>query len=343
MKIAVFVPRPAIAAQTLFLALFLTACNSKDNQQRAADVGTSDPIISQLTQEIGKNPNDASLYFNRAQRYYQNEGYDEAIQDLGKALSIDTINPGYLHLLADVYLDYFRSREALKTMEKAASLHPTRIPTLLKLSEFQLILKQYEPSLATIDRILQVDPQNAEAFFMMGLNFKESGDTARAINAFQQSVEYDPDLIDSWINLGQLQAALGNPIAERYFDSAIRINTASIPALHAKAFYLQSQGKLLPAIRLFQEITRIEPQYADAHYNAGLLYLDLDSIPQAYRAFDLAIQTDPVHIRSYFYRGLCSEMQGRYEKARADYHQALSFSPDYADPAAALRRIQEKK
>jgi Flp pilus assembly protein TadD len=36
-------------------------------------------------------------------------------------------------------------------------------------------------------------------------------------------------------------------------------------------------------------------------------------------------------------------MQGRYEKARADYRQALSFSPDYADPAAALRRIQEKK
>ncbi|MEY4134483.1 MAG: hypothetical protein RL386_833, partial [Bacteroidota bacterium] len=270
-------------------------------------------------------------------------GYDEAIQDLEKALGIDSTDPGALHLLADVYLDYFRSREALKTMEKAAALHPTRIPTLLKLSEFQLILKNYEPSLETIDRILQVDPQNAEAFFMMGQNFKESGDTARAINAFQQSVEYDPDLIDGWINLGQLQAALGNPIAERYFDSAIRINPASIPALHAKAFYLQSRDQLLPAIRLFQEITRIEPQYADAHYNAGLLFLDLDSVPQAYRAFDLAIQTDPVHIRSYFYRGLCSEMQGRFEKARTDYRQALAFSPDYTDAEEALRRIQQKK
>ena len=331
---------PAFYAAALFLTI---SCTSKENPRESADVAQPDPVIAQLTKEIEKNPKDAGLYFNRAQRYYTFEGYDEAIQDLQAALRIDASNPAYLHLLADVYLDYFRSREALKTMEEAAKLHPSRIPTLLKLCEFQFILKQYEPSLKTIDQILRQDPQNAEAYFMMGQNFKETGDTARAINAFQQSTENDPELIDAWINLGQLHAALGNTIAERYFDSAIRINPASVPALHAKAYYLQENGQLLPAIRLFEKIIQLEPQYADAHYNAGLLYLDLDSLPQAYRAFDLAIQTDPVHIRSYFYRGLCSEMQGKIEKARADYQQALSFSPDYPDAANALKRLQGKK
>lgn len=331
---------PAFYAVALCLTI---SCTSKENPQGSADVAQTDPLIAQMTGEIEKNPKDAALYFNRAQRYYALEGYDEAIQDLQAALRIDASNPDYLHLLADVYLDYFRSREALKTMEEAAKLHPSRIPTLLKLSEFQFILKQYEPSLKTIDQILRQDPQNAEAYFMMGQNFKETGDTARAINAFQQSTENDPELMDAWINLGQLHAALGNQIAERYFDSAIRINPSSVPALHAKAYYLQEKGQLLPAIRLFDKIIQIEPQYADAHYNTGLLYLDLDSLPQAYRAFDLAIQTDPVHIRSYFYRGLCSEMQGKIEKARADYQQALSFSPDYPDATNALKRLQGKK
>lgn len=318
----------------------LTGCNSKENPQQQTEVAVADPVIEQLTREIQKNPKDAGLYFNRAQRYYENEGYDEAIQDLQSALRFDSTNANYLHLLADVYLDYFRSREALKTMERAAELHPTRIPTLLKLSEFQLILKQHEASMRTIDQILQQDPQNAEGYFMFGMNFKETGDTARAINAFQKAVELDAALIDGWINLGQLHAALGNRIAERYFDSAIRIDPRYIPALHAKAFYLQSKDQLLPALQLFKEIGRIDPQYADAHYNTGLLYLDLDSIPQAYKAFDLAIQTDPVHIRSYFYRGLCSEMQGRTAQARADYQQALSFAPDYEDAARALQRLQ---
>ena len=333
-----------IAAGLYAMALLAAiSCTSKENPGEAADVDHTDPVIVQLTGEIEKKPEDAALYFSRAQRYYDAEGYDEALQDLQSALRLDSTNAVYLHLLADVYLDYFRSREALKTMEKAATLHPSRIPTLLKLSEFQFILKQYEPSMQTIDKILRQDPQNAEAYFMMGQNFKETGDTARAINSFQQSVENDPDLIDGWINLGQLHAALGNSIAERYFDSAIRIDPNAIPTLHAKAYYLQERGQLLPAIRLFEKIARIDPQYADAHYNTGLLYLDLDSLPQAYRAFDRAIQTNPVHIRSYFYRGLCSEMQGQTEKARADYKQALSFSPDYSDATNALKRLEGKK
>jgi Flp pilus assembly protein TadD len=36
-------------------------------------------------------------------------------------------------------------------------------------------------------------------------------------------------------------------------------------------------------------------------------------------------------------------MQGRFEKARTDYRQALAFSPDYTDAEEALRRIQQKK
>ena len=87
-------------------------------------------------------------------------------------------------------------------MERAVALYPQRIATLLKLSEVQLILKQHNTALETIDRILRIDPQNPEAYFMFGMIFKEMGDTARAVNSFQEAVELDADLIDAWINLG---------------------------------------------------------------------------------------------------------------------------------------------
>jgi len=60
---------------------------------------------------------------------YENEGYDEAIQDMNKALSYDSTNVTYLHLLADAYLDYYQSYNAISTMKKAATLYPERIPT----------------------------------------------------------------------------------------------------------------------------------------------------------------------------------------------------------------------
>ena len=73
----------------------------------------------------------------------------------------------------------------------------------------------------TIDNILKLDPQNAEAYFMFGMNFKEQEDLERSINSFQTAVEFDPDLVDAWINLGALHAQLGNEIAIKYFDNAI--------------------------------------------------------------------------------------------------------------------------
>jgi hypothetical protein len=65
MKITDFVTRPAIAGLIILLALALPACKPKDNPQQAADVGTSDPLIAQLTREIQKQPKNAALYFSR--------------------------------------------------------------------------------------------------------------------------------------------------------------------------------------------------------------------------------------------------------------------------------------
>lgn len=319
--------------------LLLQACASEDSQSTPA-APPANPGLTKLTRAIEANPDQAELYFARAQVFYEQEGYDGAIQDLQKALSYDSTNVAYLHLLADTYLDYYKSKKALETMELAAEYHPKRIPTLLKLSEFQLILQQYEESMRTLDKVLQIDPQEAEAYFMFGMNFKELGDTARAISSFQSAVDNHPELIDGWLELGQLHAALGNAIAAQYFDSAIRIAPENVMIKHAKAYYLQEQGQLRESLDLFREIVRLDPQYEDAYYNAGLLYLDMDSVLQAHEQFDLALNVNPLHIRAYYYRGVANEMMGNVPAARSDYEQALRLAPDYERAQEGLARLQ---
>ncbi|MDX1943641.1 MAG: tetratricopeptide repeat protein [Saprospiraceae bacterium] len=322
------------------LSLLITACGSKENNDSEQISTTGDPAIDELTGKIEANPNDPSLYAARGGLFYEKEGYDEAIADLQKALSIDSTNVDYLHVLADVYLDYYQSRQALETMEKAVNFYPQRIPTLLKYSEFQLILKKYEDSMRTIDRILRIDPQNANAYLLFGMNFKETGDTIRAINSFQKSVELDPDLIDSWINLGQLHASIGSKLATRFFDNAILIDPKNVEALHAKADFLQDKNDLSGAIELYKQIAILDPQYEEAYFNAGLLYLDLDSIAQARQQFDFAIKVDPTFVAAYYYRGVASEFQGNVAQARADYEQALKLAPDYKQAQEALQNLE---
>jgi tetratricopeptide (TPR) repeat protein len=329
----------------IWLVIALTiigmGCKKKD-AEAVAIAPTGNPAIDKLSVAIANNPNDPKLFFARAKAFYDNEGYDEAIQDLQRALRKDSTNVDYLHLLADVYLDYFKSYQALKTMEKVVRLYPERIPSLLKMSEFQLILKNSDASLKTLDQVLKIDPQNAEAYFMLGMNFKEKKDTARAINSFQTAVENDPDLVDAWINLGQLHAGLKNDIAARYFESALRIQPNNLTAIHAKAYFLQEKGDLKGALALFKKMAVIDPQNEVSYFNAGLLYLDLDSLQAAYRQFDLTLKVAPLHIRAFYFRGLAAEMLGNPKQAKADYTQALRLAPDYIKPKEGLARLDKK-
>ena len=329
---------------TLCMLLFI-ACNN-DAPPTTPDVAgdinaTGNPAIDALTKTIATTPNDPELYAQRGALFYENEGYDNAIEDLTKAIAIDSSKAQYFHLLADAYLDYTRSRLALRTMEKAARLFPERMPTLLKLCEFQLILKKYPESLKTIDKILQIDPQNADAWYMMGMNFKEMGDRKRAINSFQTAVENNPDLINSWLELAHLFSEENHPLAERYFDNAIKVDEKNTNALHAKAYYLSNKkNELEEAIELYKKINTIDPHYEEAFYNAGLLYLDLKKTEEAYQQFDFCVKTSPTHIRCYYYRGLAAEFNGDREAAKADYERALKMYPDYDKAQEGLERVK---
>lgn len=320
----------------------LLACQSKENEEPTFEK-SADPAINAVSQQIVDAPNDPSLYVARAELFYQNDAFDEAITDLRKAITLDSTELEYHYFLADVYLDYFQSRKALEALDRALEIEPQSISTLLKLSEFQLILKKYEESFKTLDRILNLEPSNAEAYFLLGLNYKEQGDTARAINSFQETIEIDPEILDAWIFLGQLQGAIGNKIALQYFESALLIAPQNIKVMHAKADYFSDQDQLQEALGVYREITRIDPQYEQAFFNMGLLYMDLDSLVKARKQFDILVKVDPLHIRGYFYRGLCSEFLSQPELAEKDYQTALKMAPDYQDALDGIDRLKEVK
>lgn len=327
---------------SLLFALLITSCDTDLKPVQEAVKITGNPAIDKISKEIISEPENALLYAQRAELFYENEGFDEAIQDLRIALKLDSVNVQFHHLLADVYLDYYKSKMALKTMERVAKLYPEHIPTLLKLSEFYHILKMHEESMRTIDQILQIDPQNAEAFFMFGLNFKELKDVNRAINSFQKAVDYDPDLIDAWINLGQLYTKVDPKIAVKYFTTAMDVDPRSTLAIHAKADFLRDQEDLVGAIGLYKKIGLIDQQYEEAYFNAGLLYMELDSIEAARGMFDITIGVDPMHAKAYFFRGLCYEKTGEIEVAKENYKQALRFKPNYELPKEQLEKLGEE-
>ena len=320
---------------------FSFACNDEQaTEEPARIISTGNPKIDDLSGKIMAHPEDHKLYAERAVEYYKMEGYDEAIADMAVALQKDSNNVEYHYLLSDVYLNYYKSGPALRVMERAVEIEPENITSLLKLARIQLTLKQHEPSLKSIDRVLKINKNTAEAFVLMGMNFEMNGDNSRAINAFQTAIETDPSLSDVHMKLGQLFAKNDNDIALRYFDNAVAANPNNMTALYAKAEYLHNNDKLDEALETLKQVIINDHQFVDAYFRTGVIYLEKDSLQKAYDQFNFVIQNDPASPKGFYYRGLAAQLKGDPAKAKRDYEQALVFSPGYQKAKDALERLK---
>ena len=324
----------------VLIAIAIISCGGGDKKS-AGPVSTGDNLVDQLTQQITDAPTNSELLFQRATVLYEKEEYEASIRDLEKAMSIDSLKPKYYHLLSDNYMDYFKSRKALDVMEKAGRLFNERIPTLLKLSETQMLLSQNENSVFTVNEILRLDPQNNEAYFMLGMNFRALGQLDKAINSFQTAVENDPEMVDAWLILGELHERNGTGNPMKYYENALVVSPDNPQVMHSMAFYLQNNGDIPGALKLYKEISAKNRQYTDAYINAGILYIEQDSLEQAFEQMNILAGVQPENPFAYYYRGVIHKAYGNYESAEIDLQNAVNLQPLFTQAKEELALIKE--
>lgn len=297
--------------------------------------------IDNLTQRLVDNPNDPKLFATRAKAFYENENYDHAIQDMAYAMKVDSNNAEYHHLLSDIYLDYYKSRLALKTMKRCVSIHPKSIPSLLKLADIQQLLKQYDASMASVARVMKIEPNNPHGFFKIGLNHSLKGNKQMAIKSLQQCVDLEPDYTDAWVLLGQIFEGDKSKLAAQYFENATQTAPDNPDILYNQASYLHNQNQLDESATLLRKIISIDKRYANAFHRLGIIYIEKDSLDKAYENFNIAVSVKPEFGIAYYYRGYTSELQGKLESAKVDYQNILNFEPDYQKAKEGLARVNQ--
>lgn len=320
-----------------FASILLIGCKG----DQAADMApTGDPAIDNLTQQITRNRQNHELYYERAKLLYQQDDYEQTISDLQQALSIDSLQPQYYHLLSDAYLDNAESRAALKAMDTASRLFSDRLPTLLKLTELQFILKQYEKALGTINHIFYLEKEDPQTFLMLGLVLYETGQLDRAKNVLTEAVDRDPDLDEAWSVLGRIAEQQEDSLAKTYYENAARVAVDQSAALHNLAYYLQNNGDLPGAIDVYRRIIIRDPRYKPAFMNLGVLYSEQDSLDKSLEHFTAATKLEPTDATAHYYRALVLDALNRPQQAIEAVQTALRLESDYEEALDLLEQLQ---
>jgi len=324
----------------LALIFGLHGCSQNGANNSSEEPSGEETELQKLSEEIANDPANVSALYNRARIYYDEGNYGDAIFDLAAAMKVDSINEQYHHLLADSYLGALKSEYALLTMERALKLFPESMPTLLKAAELQIVLKQYDQASATLQRALEQEPRNTEALYLVGLMLYEQGNLERAIQSFQTVVEIDSENKEAWTMLGNLYDMQNDPLALQCFDNAISIDSAYMPGLHSKAYYLQNHGRIDEALDIYHIIEKKDSTYGDAYLNAGILYIEKEDFTLAENELSRLAELQQNNPLAPFYLGVISEQRGDYQKALGFYNQAASLSPRDTRYAEAVERMK---
>ena len=331
-----------ILSVSIIFLLVILGCKEVKTKTEAVYTKTGSPAIDTLTEKIFKNPNDAPLYYQRAQQFYKNGaqgGYDLAIKDMSFALKLDSNNVNYHKFLSDIYLNYAQSRLALKTIERAAEIEPNNKIILADLARKYIIMKQYPAALTAIDKILRLDPLNSEAYLLTGIVLRDQNDSVRAIKSFQKAADLDAKNTDAFIELGKLYTQKNNTLAEKYLDNALLMDSVNNNALMAKAYFYQINHKNNAAQLLYERIIARDAHDCDANFNLALLYFDADQLQKSEEYLNKVLTDKPSYYKAYYYRGKIKEKSGDKTAAKLDYQRTLEFNSGYEKAKKALEEI----
>jgi tetratricopeptide (TPR) repeat protein len=329
----------------LVLFLAVVACNrggGEFNPKNAAD--SAKIILEELDKKISEDAENPVLYQARSRFFLNDRQFDNALKDINRAISLDPKNPDAYVALSEIYLLTGQIQNAKEVLAKAINLDPRSNSALLSMAKLNLVIRDYPRTFEYIQKAISVSDVNPEAYFTRALAFLETGDTNKAIMDILKAVDQNQGYFEAYMQLGELYSIRKNPIAADYLKNALAIRPNSKEALYLLGMFYQETSQYFKAIETYKRLQKTDSTFRNAPYNIGYIYLVyLKDFPRAVSFFSEAIKADPAYFEAYFNRGYAQELNGFYDKASADYQQALKIKVNYPNAVEGLNRLDQLK
>ncbi|KAJ1922271.1 glucose repression mediator protein [Mycoemilia scoparia] len=136
----------------------------------------------------------------------------------------------------------------------------------------------------------------------------------------------------SWQRLGTIAELMGDvEKALTYYESALRHNPYSIPALTQIASLYRQREEFEKAVDFFQRIINIDNSNGEIWGAIGNCYLMMDELPKAYQAYQQAIYhlPDPKEPKLWYGIGILYDRYGSYEHAEEAFSAVMRMDPNF--------------
>lgn len=344
------VPAPAPGARKVMLAVLPFENLSGDPKQEYFSDGLTEELITQLG---GMNPQRLAVIARTSAMHYRNS--QQTVAQVGSELGVDYILEGSVRREAEhvrVSAQLIRVKDQMHLWAKSFDRNQRGILALESELSYAIadeIAVQLTPKAK--DRATRIHTVNADAYeaHLKGRYFlykRNPQATRKALEYFQQAVQYDPNFALAYAEIGDCYFAGVGPTghdafvqAESFAQKALAIDE-TISGAHSVIAYARMHEFDWPAAdREFRRAIELDPAHPSGYYVEFLM--SQGRFDETLAIAERMAREDPVAILAVHGLGMIYFYARRYDDALQAFRKALELDPNYY--WSLLRRAQTKE
>lgn len=227
------------------------------------------------------------------------------------------------NLLGDVEESEGRIDAAARQYETAARLDPTEKNTF-DLGTDLLHHGGFEPALKVFQFAAARYPQSARLRVGLGVAYYSLGRYDEAVQTLCEAVDLDPrdtKALDFLGKMYDISPKYASAISERLARFAALYPASSAANYYYGASLRKSPGEnVREAEKYLEKAVAIKPDFADAHYELGLLYEGQKRDAEAIHQYELAAKFQPSLAKAHYRLARLYRKDGHNELANKEFH-----------------------
>lgn len=146
--------------------------------------------------------------------------------------------------------------------------------------------KQSQLAIDKFDEVLQMDPNNAQANYSLGIIEEARGSLVEALSNYRLAAQANPDNADYQRSISAVKDKL-TKIAQ------MDPKQMQIRQLAVQGTESYKNGDYLTALKVYQQLDQLSPNQPLVIYNIGTIYFALHQMPMALQCYTKACQLKP--------------------------------------------------
>jgi len=192
-------------------------------------------------------------------------------------------------------------------------------------------------------RVIALCPDRSEGHFNIGISLRNQNRTEEAAMAFRAALKHNPDYAEAHNALGYVLTIGGQrPAAEQHFRRAIALNPGLPDPQVNLGNLLRTQNQNEEALACYRRAIEARPDHADAMISLSVLLSKLMRIEEAIEWDRRILALYPDRAEVHYHLGNALLGLNKVEDAVASFHTAWQIRSDFAEAAGAEAQALQK-